>query len=186
MCITNAKENHSQMATKKPRIQVTLEVSQYELVKRLAKLQARSMSQVLSDLFTEIAPVYERVAVVLQAAKRAQASAHEGFRNAAEKAEAEIAPHLAAAIAQFDIFETRLGVPGGSGLGAPSSASGADPKPALTPAPVTRGSGLAVPGTRHPTRRQKSASRRSGKPESLQGLASAIARQVRRGPRGKR
>jgi hypothetical protein len=234
MCTINLGENHA-MPTKKPRIQVSLATSEYELVKRLAKLQERSMSQVLSDLFTEIAPVYERVAVVLQAAKRAQASAHEGFRSAAEKAQAEIAPHMAAAIAQFDIFEEQLGVTGGSKLDAqlgagpvgfpleahreapPASApplasvasgwrgdgGGAPPEHqpsaakavaragvgsgrSVTPAPVTRGSGTGTRHTRPAARKVKASNRRVAKPQRLQSLASAIARQVRRGPKGKR
>jgi hypothetical protein len=235
MCTTSLGENHA-MPTKKPRIQVSLATSEYELVKRLAKLQERSMSQVLSDLFTEIAPVYERVAVVLQAAKRAQASAHEGFRSAAEKAQAEIAPHMAAAIAQFDIFEEQLGVTGGSKLAAelhagpvgfpleahreapPASASalasvasgcggdgggappehqpsaakavgrarGTAPRRSVTPAPVTRGSGTGTRHTRPAARKVKLSKRRLAKPQGLQSLASAIARQVRRGPKVKR
>jgi len=167
-----------------------MEVQHYELVKRLAKLQERSMSQVLSDLFGEIAPVYERVAVVLQAAKRAQVSAHEGFRNAAEKAEAEIAPHLAAAIAQFDIFEQQLGVSGGSGLGRASVASPADPVPPSTPAPVTRGSGLPDKGGTVRPKRSMSPRKsrdlrgiRKSPGRAVGSLAAAIARQVRKGPK---
>jgi hypothetical protein len=234
MCTINLGENHA-MPTKKPRIQVSLATSEYELVKRLAKLQERSMSQVLSDLFTEIAPVYERVAVVLQAAKRAQQSAHEGFRNAAEKAQAEIAPHMAAAIAQFDIFEEQLGVTGGSKLGAelgagpvgfpleahreapPASApplasvasgwrgdgGGAPPEHqpstakavarsrvgsgrSVTPGPVTRGSGTGTRHTRDASRAHKPKTRHRAKTQGLQSLASAIARRVRKGPKGKR
>jgi hypothetical protein len=171
------------MATKKPRIQVTLKTAEYELVKRLAKLQGRPMSKVLSDLFEEIAPVYERVAVVLQAAQRAQASAHDGMREAAHRAEAEIAPHLAAAIGQFDMLERELGIPGGSGLAA--AVGGGDPS-SRTPASVTRGS--ALPG--HPPQERKRAPkpspRRHAKRKSVHGLAAAIARKVRSGPKGKR
>jgi hypothetical protein len=174
------------MATKKPRIQVSLKTSEYELVKRLAKLQGRSMSQVLSELFEEIAPVYERVAVVLQAASRAKVSAHEGMRQAAEQAEAEMAPHVAAAMGQFDLLAQHFGVGAAPAPASASGASGAGPAPPSTPAPVTRGSGLAQAHRTNGAPRPKSSARRVRKPKSLQGLASAIARQVRKGPKGKR
>jgi len=133
MCTTYLGENHTM-----PRIQVTVKPSQYELLKRLAKLQHRSMSKVISELFDEIEPVYERVAVVLQAASRAQESANRGLVEAAEKTEAEMAPHVAAAMGQFDMLMQSFGT--GASPGVLSGATVAGPAP--TPEPVTRGSGL--------------------------------------------
>jgi hypothetical protein len=150
MSTTNTGENHF-MPTANPRIQVTVKPSQYELLKRLAKLQGRSMSKVISELFDEIEPVYERVAVVLQAAKRAQSSANEGMRQAFEKAEGEMAPHVAAAMGQFDLLVSTFGA--GADTGGASSASASVSLP--TPGPVTRGSGTPIPTARNGTIRRK-------------------------------
>jgi hypothetical protein len=127
------------MPTVNPRIQVTIKPSQYRLLKNLAKLRRLSMSRVLSELFDEIEPVYERVAVVLQAAVRAQSSATAGMRHAFEKAEGEMAPHVAAAMGQLDLLVAQAQGDAPPPASA-STASGAGS--AGTPASVTRGSGL--------------------------------------------
>jgi hypothetical protein len=183
MCTSSPLEYRS-MPTKKPRIQVSLTVSQYELIKRLGKLQGRSMSHVLSELFDEIEPVYERVAVVLQAAVRAQSSMKEGFVESARRAEAEISPIVARAMGQLDFLvegaEHRASggaVEGGRPTQAASSAA-APPLP-RTPAPVTRGSGLAK------VKRNKGL-RRSIKRDNFKSL-QRLAKRIERGPkRGKR
>jgi len=173
--------------TTNPRIQVTMKPSQYELLKRLAKLQGRSMSAVVSELFDQIEPVYERIAVVLQAAVRAQDSAKEGLRQATEQAEAEMAPHVAQAMGQLDLLvHTSQGWPGAGG----DARSAARPVPGLTPAPVTRGSGLPVRrGTVRPSKpvhaRKSRTLReiRKSPGRSVGSLAAAIAQQVRKGPK---
>jgi hypothetical protein len=166
------------MPTMNPRIQVTVKPSQYQLLKRLAKLQGRSMSQVLAELFDQIEPVYERVAVVLQAAVRAQDSMKQGLRNATEEAEAEMRPHVARAMGQLDLLVERS-EGWQSGLAGSEPASVRDPL--RTPEPVTRGSGLH-------TTREKSGSQRAGATDGssrkLQKL-QALARRLARGPRGK-
>jgi hypothetical protein len=125
------------MPTAKPRIQVSLTIPQYELLRRLAKLQQRSMSAVVAELWESIHPVLERVAVVLQAAVRAQDSAREGLRAATELGEREMRPHVAAALGQLDLlamdFEKATAV-------VPGRAQ-RDTVPPATPALVTRGSG---------------------------------------------
>jgi hypothetical protein len=181
-----------------PRIQVTVKPSQYVLLQRLAKLQKRSMSKVLSELFDEIEPVYERVAVVLEAASRAQVTARTGMADAFKQAEAEMAPHVAAAMGQFDMLVNTFGHEAAVVAGAPSGARIAAPPSAPTPSPVTRGSGLPRVGgkrrTVHPPRPSITSrkSRRSQgntpprvKPgsASVRSMAAAIAKQVRKGPR---
>jgi hypothetical protein len=190
MSTTHPGENHL-MPTANPRIQVTLKPSQHELIRRLAKLQGRSMSKVISELFDEIEPVYERVAVVLQAAKHAQSSANEGMRQAFEKAEGEMAPHVAAAMGQFDLLVTAFGT--GAGAGEASSAS--SPSQASTPAPVTRGSGTPKPRsgrapsapivTRQPLRKPRTLRDIRKPPGRSIGrkLGASIAAAVQRGPR---
>ena len=129
------------MPTAKPRIQVTLTVPQYELLQRLAKLQHRSMSAVVAELWESIHPVLERVAVALQAATRAQESAREGLRRSVDQTERELRPHVAAALGQLDLLtmdlDKQVGAAPDRDASAASTPAGASP----TPVPVTRGSG---------------------------------------------
>jgi hypothetical protein len=113
---------------------------QYELLKQLALLQERSMGSIVSELFEQVHPVLERVAVVLQAAKRAQSSALDGLKKATEDAEAEIAPMVGAAMHQLDLLHVAASVQAPR----PEGARSATPDPEPTPEPVTRGSGRGV------------------------------------------
>lgn len=157
------------MATKKPRVQVTLTTAQHELLLRLAKLQGRSMSSVIAELFEQVHPVLERVAVVLQAAVRAQESMKQGLRESTEQAERDLRPHLAAAMGQLDLLEAQFDVAGTDGRErAQRATSRRDPRP------VTRGSG----GTQRPPGGQ----RRRTNGRGVESLGAAIASAVRRGP----
>jgi hypothetical protein len=148
------------------------------------------MSKVLAELFDEIEPVYERVAVVLEAAVRAQTSAKQGMVDAFQAAEAEMAPHVAAAMGQFDMLVNTFGPAQDVAAGAPSGARIAAPPSAPTPTQVTRGSGLP---TTHTRTRPSSASdarnshlsrkQRRTKDRMVRSVASAIVRQVKKGPR---
>ncbi len=180
------------MATTKPRIQVTLKPSQYDLLKRLAKVQKRPMSAVLSELFDEIEPVYERMATVLEAAMRAQASAKKGMVDAFKATEEEMRPHVAAAMGQFDLLEQSFGL---SASGSGGATSGATTGPvAATPALVTRGSGIPRAHTQtaplpppqfnvSPRKSRNSRTIRKSPGRSVRSLAASIARQVKKGPK---
>jgi hypothetical protein len=131
------------MPTAKPRVQVSLSTSQYELLKRLAKLQSRSMSAIVEELLEQVMPVLERVAVVLQAAVRAQDSMKEGLRAATDQAERETRPLLASALGQLDLLQMdfeRAAIP------AESASAASEPRGSRTPVAVTRGSGFATDG----------------------------------------
>ena len=174
------------MPTAKPRIQVTVTESQYQLLKRLAQLQDRSMSAVLSELFDQIEPVYERVAVVLQAALRAQDSMKQGLIAATESAEAELAPMLAQAMGQLDMLVHATEVP----PPLPAEASAASPAGSeATPGPVTRGSASphTPPKAAHirptsPRRASRRPGRKSPSKSVRKQVAAAIAAAVKRGP----
>ncbi len=179
------------MPTVNPRIQVTVRPSQYVLLQRLAKLQKRSMSKVLSELFDEIEPVYERVAVVLEAAVRAQSTAKQGMVDAFQAAEAEMAPHVAAAMGQFDMLVNTFGGTQEPASAAQSGAACSDPAPLGTPTQVTRGSGLPTTHTRPKPLSAPTAGKdshlsrkaRRAKGRMVRSVAAAIVRQVKRGPR---
>lgn len=92
------------MPTKNPRINLTLTPERYELLKRLAGYQGSTMAGLVSETMEMMYPVMERVCVVLEAAKRAQETSKEGFRDSIAKAEAEMLPLMYQAVDQFDMF----------------------------------------------------------------------------------
>lgn len=92
------------MPTIKPRLNVTLEPHRYELLRRLSALQGVSMSSILAEFVDTIAPVLERLVVVLEQAQQAHDSVKVGLRRSAENAESAIMPMAAAAMQQLDIF----------------------------------------------------------------------------------
>ena len=121
------------MATKKPRIAITLEPHRYDLLKRLATLQGGSMAGLVGELMEVTFPVLERVCVALEAAKQASESSIEGMRIAADRAMAELQPMMDASMDQLDMFVSDY-------QKAVSDASAAVTE-SLSPRVVTRGSG---------------------------------------------
>ena len=132
------------MATKKPRITVTLDHGVYELVSRLAKLQGVSMSSIVSDYLESAYLPMMRVVALIEAAKEAPEDIRRGLREAAESTERELIQALGGALDSFNVVlrasaesseslaqyvSSDLG--GGSG----NPAGGGDPQL------VTRGSG---------------------------------------------
>ena len=149
------------MPTIKPRIKLTLEQPRYDLLKRLAALQGVSMAALVTDMLEEFYPVMERVCVVLEAAKQAQATSKQGLRDAVAQAEAELVPLAQATLSQFDLFMQRVEgsveAPSGESGGVAARASAPPPTrrakrapqeaspEAINPRVVTRGSGLSTP-----------------------------------------
>ena len=172
------------MPTIKPRIKLTLEQPRYDLLKRLAALQGVSMAALVTDMLEEFYPVMERVCVVLEAAKQAQATSKQGLRDAVAQAEAELLPLAKATMSQFDLFlegvEQSITAPapaGGAGVvparagAAPSSppvdakASRKRSQAGANPRVVTRGSGSSTPLPSQPstTPRKQRGTRSSAK-----------------------
>ena len=131
------------MPTAKPRVNVTLEPKDYELLSTLAKQQKRSRADMLRDLFQTMRPVLERVAVVSEAAQRAQATAKQGMIASAEKAEADLLPMLQQALGQFDLFiadvQAQADQATAAGRQPQTSAVGAVAAATATPVPVITG-----------------------------------------------
>lgn len=92
------------MPTDKKRVNVTIEVHEYELLKRLAELQNVSMASIMTDLFRTTYPVLERVCVAVEQAKNMQDSVKKKLLEAAEESEKLVIPHLEASLGQLDIF----------------------------------------------------------------------------------
>lgn len=132
------------MPTVNPRVNVTLSPAEYELLSRLAKQQKRSRADMLRDLFQTMQPVLERVAVVTEAAQRAQATAKQGMLASAEKAEAELLPMVQQALGQFDLFLADVQK---QAAGADGRAGGAPTAPPAAPRPPSSNTGVRSPPT---------------------------------------
>lgn len=72
------------MTTKKPRIQVTLEQSDYDLVSKLASLQARSISSVVAELIAACAPSFDLTIKMLFASSQISGVAREHWLSSVE------------------------------------------------------------------------------------------------------
>lgn len=109
------------MPTMKPRVQVTMTPHQFEIVKRLARLQGRSRGAVVLDLVEAVEPVLERTVLLLERAAVAKNGIAEGLKQSAERAEADLMPFVAAAMGNVDLFftEAENAIDRASGAGAP-------------------------------------------------------------------
>lgn len=167
------------MPSVNPRLALTLQPHRHDLLKRLAALQGVSMAALVTDMLEEFYPVMERVCVVLEAAKQAQATSKQGLRDAVAQAEAELLPLAKATMSQFDLFLegvsqsiTAPAPAGGGGVvparaGAAPSSPPVDAKASLkrsqagaNPRVVTRGSGIQPPLPSRPGTAPKKPSRK--------------------------
>lgn len=119
------------MPTTKPRITVTLPEHVGETFRRLAALQKRSAGAVCAELLVTAHEPICRVVAILEAAADAPRQVRDGFRQAMDRAEAEAVGDAAKHLRQLDLLM------GQYAEFPPANA----PEPALTPVPVTRGSG---------------------------------------------
>lgn len=152
------------MPTTNPRITVTLNPRQHEVLTRLSAASGDSMSQIVSG-FVELAiPSLERVVLVLERAKAAPQEVRAGLVAALDRADRVLMPALQAGLDQTDLFLSDLALQSGAaapsmaavrpsrgrGTAKPAGVSGKGSEAVSTPVPVTRGSGSprAIPKAR--------------------------------------
>ena len=140
------------MPTAKPRITITLEPRNHEILSRLSAAGGESMSSLVSQFLELALPSMERLVVVLEQARAAPEEARAGLAAAIERADRTLLPALTAAVDQRDMFLDSLDVAGrppGPAAQRPDQAA-APPRKAQkrgsTPVPVTRGSGRTDKG----------------------------------------
>lgn len=111
------------MATTKPRISLTLEPANFEILRRLSVLQGRPCSAVLSDFLSVAWPVLASVADALDQAALIEKSRLSGFADALSAAEAKAGPvlqELQSLLSNLGGFPAEGGgVQGGANLGQP-------------------------------------------------------------------
>jgi hypothetical protein len=128
------------MATKKPRITITLDQRTYNVLKVISDCGDKTMSGFVSEMLDAAMPTLERMAVTFQAIKTAQAAEQSKFITSLDRAQAALEPAVMQAVGQFDMFLSSVdaavagrGAPAPAGRGLPADA-------AENPRPVTRGS----------------------------------------------
>ena len=80
------------MPTSKPRINLTLEPEQYELITELARLRGVPRTQIVKELFGAAEDVLKRVVILLQASERAAGSFLQEFEQGFREAESKLQP----------------------------------------------------------------------------------------------
>lgn len=96
------------MATKKPRITVTLNQEAYEALEQVAKVQGGSMSAVLAEVWEEAAPVMLRVVKLVLEAQAAKAGVGDRIKELATEAELAMLPLAREAVSNMDMFEASI------------------------------------------------------------------------------
>ena len=97
------------MSTTKARLTLTLEPDLAAVIERLAMAQSCPRSRIVTEMLNELVPILEKVATTCELAMRAQKGAKEGIARAMDKAEAELAPMLAAVISAYDGLGQQIG-----------------------------------------------------------------------------
>lgn len=96
------------MATTKPRITVTLDQDQYELLSEFAKLQGCSMSASFATIWGEAAPTIRKIVDLIKEAEQARDSIGDRIRDLAFDTEGAMLAHARSAIEQLDVFEKQV------------------------------------------------------------------------------
>jgi len=105
------------MPTTKPRVQVTMEPHDHEVIARLAKLQGRTRGAVIADLLHEVIPALARTVALLEAAASAPEQVKKGLRSVVDSVHDELVATAGHGIAQMDwlLSELQGGAEQGSG-----------------------------------------------------------------------
>lgn len=96
------------MPTAKPRVNVVLDQSSFDLLTEFAASQGVSRSSVLADLWETASPVMARVLKMVREVQRAKESVRDGIRAAAIEAEAKVLPLQHEALLNLDLFEEAI------------------------------------------------------------------------------
>jgi hypothetical protein len=137
------------MPTKNPRITITLTPAVAAVLREMSKLAGNSQSAIVGELLETSLPVFERVVQVMKAAVTIQEGAKAEIASGLERAQVKLEDQMGLMLGDMDdavrpLLEraeklTRRG--GRAGDARSRAPAGAPARKALTPVPVTRGSG---------------------------------------------
>ena len=91
------------MPTLNPRDSVTLQPGLAAVLRRLSELTGNSQSALIGELLAESQPLFERMAVVLEAAAKIKDRANEDIREGLERAQANLEGQLGLVLDDFDV-----------------------------------------------------------------------------------
>lgn len=127
------------MPTNKPRITITLEPEMHDTLRRLAKVQGRTISAVIREYLDAVEAPLERVASVLEALQRQKEKVEGEAKGVseriaedatqAERGATEMLEHL---MAQMDMFVQSIEEEGGERRAEQSVSADASPRPPAT------------------------------------------------------
>lgn len=134
------------MATKNPRISVTVTPEAAAVLARLSDLAGGSVSSLVGQLIDTTFPVFERMALALEAAKKLQEHGQlpvDDIRQSMDKAQTRIEEQLGLSLEEMDLGLRPLldQAEKVSRRGTRAAGGARTPRRLTTPVPVTRGSG---------------------------------------------
>ena len=96
------------MATKKRRVTISLDENQHEVIDRLAKLQKRPKSAVITEVIETIIPPLMSTVALLEAARDAPEEVKNGLRKVVEDVEQELNKTAGDSLTQMDWLRGKL------------------------------------------------------------------------------
>lgn len=97
------------MATKNPRITITLNPHQHRVLQSISTTTGQPMSAFVVEMLGSAMPTIERMAVTFQKIKSAQYETRSRYLETIDEAQSAIEPVVMQALGQFDLFLGRLG-----------------------------------------------------------------------------
>lgn len=99
------------MATKKPRITITLTPHQHALLSALSESSGESMSGMIGEFITASEPVFERMATIATQLRKQRTTELDRMRSNLDNLQNELEPLAANSLEQMDMFLKSLDAP---------------------------------------------------------------------------
>lgn len=96
------------MPTAKPRVMVTLDERQHQVLASMSKSTGQSMSSIVGELVDQAMPVFERMAVTFGKLRHMRDVERSKLVDSLEAAQAAFEPLAQEAVGQFDLFLARV------------------------------------------------------------------------------
>lgn len=96
------------MATKKPRLTISLDKNTYEVISQLAQLQSRPKSAIITELLETVSQPLARTVSLLQAASEAPESVRNAFADAIEDLHTDLSMTVGGANSEVDLMIQRM------------------------------------------------------------------------------
>jgi hypothetical protein len=144
-----------------PRISVSLNKHQFEVIETISSAQGASMSSVMADLVDMALPVLERTAATMQRLKNFNDERKQAILKSMDEAQTTLEPMMDAVLGQYDIFliETENAAMGSAGQGSVGASDAPHQR-----GPEASDPRLVITGVNPPAKKAaKGASKRVGK-----------------------